>query len=358
MKRAFILIVGVILLLSSVPALAASDSVDEGRGGEARASHELTQFDPGVDHKDVVFPYSGGSNTETSMTLPKGCQVNSASFDIQGFGVKEYYTSYLNATDSQNFTAWNGTAKYSVDFTPDQLKETPFLVGDYTNIANADSMWAYHSNMTHYLEVYQLFEFNLTGWVFDSIDLYYVGFGFMALMGMSTFNVSIYNVTATDWDQLQSRTGMGATLEYHIDEDLGTGANYIHSTTKLMYVLVNAAAYTDMTGNWSDVYSDYVALNITQSDIVLPSDITVDVGNDGTNEHTDTGEFSSKITLGDVHGVSTAIQTAVDGGAGSDVIVKIKATSASLGRLRFSNPIRRVWPFLVKKATRSPVPRK
>jgi hypothetical protein len=89
----------------------------------------------------------------------------------------------------------------------------------------------------------------------------------------------------------------------------------------------------------SDIYTDYTKVETLATGISLPTDPSLDIGDDGDTEWSVTGTYNTKAVIDDSYNFKSELQSFVDNAPEGIQVVEIplKLTSSTAGKLKISN---------------------
>jgi hypothetical protein len=310
-----------------------------GGGGSTRVDNPVTTFKDGMPGKIITFN-GPGTDESAEIELPTGCRVTSASMDIEG--QIHMFTTVVpkDHTDTNNL-GWKGriaAMPYTETLTNLQSSGTAFGAGDYTDVKTLDNSRLQLSGAgtvpytLHKIDVGSMTNVNY-------LQTYAAGFFYgkdSAGMGMRVdMACFLYNSTSLGWDQIgitKDLSGNEPSSNYHAEGKVYGGfSNYVDASNWAWMLITTTYSFSDPY-----YHLDYCSINVSIGQTSFPTDPAIDIGGDGDDEWTHSGEFNSLTTLNDA-GFVTELQQHVDAGSGATVVIPVNVSSTTVGKISLSN---------------------
>jgi len=290
------------------------------------------------------FSVGGGYDDSFKVTIPRNATVLTATMDLTGIAMGEAETTVTyNFTDTTNNTAWFGsTTSGDASGLPSGYQEAVFTALNKTNVSASDdeyanTEWMWPDNSGRDVRAYHHFQFKLDASEANNMTFLWEGWGWCAGGSPQSADLFLYNYTDSDWVKAawyNNPDGLDHNLTKSYFSDID---DYFSGNDELDMVIIGPprAGMNDMAA----MLTDYVHINTTSGGMSFPTDITMDVGNDGSVDWSPAGSFEGTTAVGDSQGLKGLLQAEVDeAGAGTgDVDIYFNFTSAAQGRLEISN---------------------
>lgn len=308
----------------------------------------ITTFNDSTSVKNLTF--SGSSSNYVYVSIPKNANVTNASITIKGYNVSTTWTQsynllgysdanadyYWQVTDPDdaipNAVCYNGIchsgSNEGTTPTPDVNNATTDAVSD-TNIS------------------YSYFKINITGFPHysDSISGGYfsvgvndLGHNYTIVYNLSSFNAyTITYNTRPDVDTLQTSRTWDCPLIGYCSAQFNMTTAYIkqayQSIDSWIYFRVSTyyyARYYFTARQVNGVYGFTIGYDSS------PVNVTIDTGNDGTNDYNYSNRLNSTVT--NINLNTTALQNYLANNCTTDIcVVPIKISSTSTGIVELSS---------------------
>jgi hypothetical protein len=289
----------------------------------------------GASEASLVFQ-AAGKNTTQSLTVPKGAIVSSATLDIEGLGLQAPNTvvTDFDFNDSVNNKAWWGASKIQASGLPSTYEANPFVPADYPNVAKSDDVYVDTTNIQNEF-AYHHFSFFVPATGIVSIKVFWEGGGVATgMIGNGGAFVYIFNNLSSQWEQVGNFACGDVWCERTITNTFSTNPDNYLDGDKTVHVI----AVTRSAGVTDRITTDFVKITVTGRPLSFPKDPTLDVGDDGDNEWSYTGTFSSKATVTGAVLVSELNERIVAAGQGQgNAVITVAVTAGSAGIIRISN---------------------
>lgn len=300
----------------------------------------ITTLGNGNTEGTITFPYGGGTNTDLNLTIPEDAIITDAAMEISGHAltgpVQPYEHDYQ---DTVNNNAWNGmTTQNPPTSTPTTFMTTVFTGLEYTQISLLDNIKAKTSvkGLNNY--PYHLFRFNLTETGITSLDVYWKGYGyFNGFMLNPWWSYGfVWNSNSNTWLSIgtNNSTPVDHVMRFN---SFNPASDYVDANGHF-FLMVEGTGIVDASFG-SDIYTDYTKLETLATGMSLPSDPSLDIGDDGDTEWSVSGTFSTKVVIDDSYNFKSELQSFVDAAPeGIEVVeIPLKLTSSAAGKLKISN---------------------
>jgi hypothetical protein len=299
----------------------------------------LTQnkFTGGVASASIEFPQSGGSDSTTSIDLPRNITVNDAYVEMEGLR-----KTYDPASGFIDFTSPGGSVAFdgSMASAPPVGKPNAFETNNITvdaGLQRSDerraAMKAQNAFPCHLFE-FDMSEVGLSNFNFmwEGQSNMYSGSG----AGNSAAAIYLYNCATGVWDKFQSYSVTGTTgTDYVLWANVSSNPDtYVDGRGFLCAMAVNPLPPTpQFTG---DIQTDYVALWYNGTHMLFPRNLKLDVNADGSEEWQRPGQLRGKANFTGSKFVN-ALQSILDASGKDPVKIPIKFSSDRGGILLVSN---------------------
>ncbi|UCH88396.1 MAG: hypothetical protein JSV49_09040 [Thermoplasmata archaeon] len=351
MRKILIILVLTVLVTSVFSGMAAvasnnvcndSDEPDV-RGTSSRKTMKyITKFNNNLESKELEFSAGGGTDKTLNVTLPKRATVLSATAELEGLSLLEQHDYDFN--DTNNNSAWKGYMrdKLPPSEKPSEYQEINYNDNEYDYITIEDSKYcSLDSGSAPYTSTrhYNTYKFTVTASNPSKFVFKWVGENWVLSGTTRTYtnevNAYIYGPTNTTWVRFdfQSSTTTTAPAKIKINKEISQASSYIDTSDSSVYFMVVVPAYTmNMKGVMS---TDFVKLTAYAGNAIYPSGASLDVGDDGDNEWSISGEFKTKVTIGDGEGFKAELQEHIDAAGTDEGTLDIIFTihSGSAGRI-------------------------
>jgi hypothetical protein len=289
----------------------------------------------GADKADVQFD-TAGKDTSLSLSVPKQSLIASASLDLEGVGLQSGTPVMVDYdfNDSTNNKAWWGASNTQAAGDPTNYIANAFVLGDYPNIAKSDDLYKDTTNIPNQY-AYHHFSFLVTSSGITSIKVVWEGGGVANnMIGNGGAVVFIYNNATSQWEEVGNFACGDVWCEQTITKSFATNPGGYPDDAGKVHVL----AVTRSAGVTNRITTDFVKIVVGGTPILFPKDPSLDVGNDGDNEWTYSGNFATNTTITGAVLVNelNALIAAAGQGPGN-AIVPLALSSSSPGILRISN---------------------
>jgi hypothetical protein len=332
MKRFGTFFVIIVLLLSATVLFSTQIAGEGTRNGDP-----ITKFKSGV--SEILITYnSPGSDTSARIEIPTDTRITSASLDAEGILNDVYNVEIKDHTDTQNL-AWSGasgTKPFQDTITGLKSKGTAFSSSDYMNVKALDSTrFSYTASGSYPYTLHQI-KVPVTG--IDEFEPFAAGYAWGADSSMSgdlNFFLYIYNYTASNWelvDGLNVSTQARPAGNMHLSKTYTSGYSNFVDANNLAHLLVT----TSNLYMYTMFELDYVSINTTVVDSSHPTDVTLDIGNDGDDDWSQTGELNGISTITGP-AIISEFQSLVDAEENPNVVITLNITTASVGKIRLKN---------------------
>ena len=282
---------------------------------------------------NIVFPFTGGSDSSYAVQAPRGCKVLNASMDLEGLpALPPPVWRRYDIADVSGSAAWEGAVSdTSPSGGPGSYQQMKFTSDGISEVRTQDGNT--HGTLTYGLGVpYQLFKFNVTEDNVTSIWVKWVGIGWDVLMYSTEYSLYIYK--CGKWESMASHSegGIGDSLFTVNRTFQSPSGSYIDAYGKV-YVLVEGPC--DLIA--SMIETDIIELGVLGAYEAWPTDLMLDMGGDSTAEFQRPGVFRGKTTVGpDL--LREPLQRLIDGAdpASENVSVPFQFSSLTGGSLAIS----------------------
>ncbi len=349
----------ILALLFMLPAGAGIMNAGAGEDAGSRADPPTTEVNTLSDSStegSVVFG-TGGTPTPSQLTvqLPSDAVVTEAEFDLFGSPVFE-----IQGKQAHDFSAhpasvpvWGGAAGYNNPTTqnPSVLTSNAvdFIDADKDRLKAVDM--SFIGNMWMGTTGYNIFNFTVSLKIIDQMEFNFVGFGRQEKISppAESFVVDIYfwNYVTNGWvkdpKMVQHNSGPNATpmpQNYQAWRNTTTVCSeYLDyqggSTSEIFVLVVSPIASMETV----ELTCDYVNLNVTYGTNIYPTNVALDIGDDGTDEWTNVPAFDTLATLNEASdATATGFQNYIDVQTGNGLLdIPITFSSATKGNITMSN---------------------
>ena len=314
-----------------------SDIVQE--DGRSDISSPVTTLGSGESSTELTFPLEGGMDSNESLILPPDIDIQEARFNLTGRPLENVTVSHRHDfTDTVNNSAWkggfNGTIPDSAPVT--YMEDGDFNDADYNNVLLSDDAWA-ETTLNDGRSPYQMFQFTVNETNITEIYVFFEGLGYYKI-GMANYwyNVTlfIYNDSFAQWDIVQKvfdkMPGPDVNLGKIIESDF---SDYIGVQNKL-YLMATGPndPNPDSTDEW--LRCDRTYINVKTLETIFPSEVSLDIGNDGHCEWSEPGKFSEEVLISDNARLAFSLQQIIDNGSGIENIeIPIAVGTATAGTI-------------------------
>ncbi len=331
--------IGITLTVSHTPKnfRGSSSAISEISYKEARNDIEspITTLTSGDSSAELTFPLAGGIDSNQSITLPSRVNIEKASLNLTGRPIENVTIDHIHDyTDTINNSAWKGSlAGTSPILTPADYMDIPFNAGEYNNILLSDDNYAY-TTLNDGSSPYQLFEFTINETNIKEIYIMLEGMGYYRIgMAMGWYNLSlfIYNNSYDQWENAVFRAEQFPTPDFGLSASIEFNhTDYLNEQKKFyMMALGPLDPSPDATEEW--VRCDHVYINVKTLEDVHPSEVTLNIGNDGSIEWAEPGKFNGKVMISDSEGFRSLLQLAIDNESDKDDIAIPLSIGSSTG---------------------------
>ena len=284
----------------------------------------------------MVFPAGGGTNTTPVVDIPGYTDVSTAKFDIEGIGVNTTAgQKILDFANPKGSTAWTGTtATIPPVSAPANLESTNSTSDAGLKAADGSTL----NNNGANLAAYHLFEFHLGNVDLANLSLYWTGMGTaqpkMAFSG-SSVDLYIWNATTPGWELYYNlwHPSVIVASTYSYFNATGNYTNYIDARGDLSMM---ATTIYNANIQSTSMATDYVYVKFFGKQVLFPSDVAIDIGNDGSIDYNMAGDLKTKVTV-EGGPIVAGFQQAINASTQSTVHIPIKFSSAEGGIIFLSN---------------------
>jgi len=295
---------------------------------------------------NLDFPPGGGCNTSFNLTLPRNSTVLVASLNLTGIaiGPPEVTTSY-SYTDTTNNSAWSGkTTSGTPSGAPTNYQDKTFSVSDYTNVTASDdfkanTLWDFsNSGGQASVRAYHHFQFKFDPTGATNLTVLWEGRGYSDGGNPQSADLFIYNHTQAAWNTVGSYS-INDGKDHNITKYYTANIDDFFSANNELNIVVIGPSRLGQNDP-AAMLTDLVYVNVTKGGQSFPSDLALDVGDDGSVDWSaPAGPFCGNLSLGDPEGLKGILQAKVDAaGAGpGTVTILFNISSSSQGRLEISN---------------------
>ena len=290
----------------------------------------------------ITFQNGGGTNTDLNLTIPEGAIITDAEMELEGRGLSGALQPYRHDyQDTVNNNAWKGaTTQNPPTSAPNTFMTTTFTSTEYTQISLPDNILAKHQikGLNNY--PYHLFRFNITETGITSLEVYWEGYGYfngMMLVPYWSYGF-VWNSNTNSWVSIGTNFTVGLVSDFVIrNNSLTPPGDYIDSNGHV-FMMVQGTGIVDAAFN-SEINTDYTYAETWATGISYPTDPSLDVGDDGDTEWSNSGKFDTNVIIGDNYDFKDELQSLVDAAApGSGMVdITLKFTSITAGKIKISN---------------------
>jgi hypothetical protein len=276
-----------------------------------------------LDHS-IIFT-EAGTNTTISEVIPKGSVVTTATLTIKGetYGTPEEETSYDYADKGQSDAYMGETSNQPVSGDPSGYMNNVFQDPEYTEISISDDRWAYTSTTpgNQMMSAYQHYQFKVTSDPASEIEILWEGWGWdLSAVGRPNYKADIYiwNDVDSAWESVGSSSGN--MVDENVTHVIDTDAEEYVDDEDIIHIVAQTGK-----NMIAELYADYVRVNVTTGGERLPTDPALDVGNDGDEEWSASGEYDGSESVD----FKTELQSHIDAaGYGLDNVTVVFAFSS------------------------------
>jgi hypothetical protein len=289
----------------------------------------------GADKADVQFDVAG-KDISQSLSLPKQSYIASASLDLEGFGLQSGTPIMVDYdfNDSTNNQAWWGASNTQAAGDPINYIANAFVLADYPNIAKSDDLYKDTANIPNQY-AYHHFALFVASSGITSIKVVWEGGGVANnMIGNGGAIVFLYNNATGQWEEVGNFACGDVWCEQTITKSFATNPGGYPDDAQKIHVL----AVTRSAGVTNRITTDFVKIVVGGTPILFPKDPSLDVGNDGDDEWTYSGNFASNATVTGAALVNELNELITAAGQGpGNAIIPLALSSSSPGILRISN---------------------
>jgi PKD repeat protein len=276
-------------------------------------------------------------NSSAAVQIPKNAQIRSASIDIEGLStpIIDNIIGTHNFTDNVNTSAYAGPV--FVEPPPGPLQDLKIIYQFNTSLRFNISAWD-NQNVTNSTQgngsfAFHLFQFDLGSEQFGAINLTWVGHG-VQFTDPTQYLSKLFYWNGTEFIFLAVLSGGGgADLNTSLILDnidiLDTGGNlHVIATSPIENETITAQIVTD--------FIEVTTLK-NGSGLSYPYNLTIDAGNDGSDDLVLLGELNKKIDI--TNNLNQALQDIINasGDGYGDIIIPLNFISERPGIINISN---------------------
>jgi hypothetical protein len=284
----------------------------------------------------IVFPFTGGTDSSYVLQAPRGCKVLNASMDLEGLpALPPPVWRRYDIADVSGSGAWEGAVSdTNPSGGPGSYQQMKFTSDGISEVRSQDGNT--HGTLTYGLAApYQLFKFNVTEDNVTTIWVKWVGIGWDVLMYSTEYSLYIYK--SGKWESMASHSegGIGDSL-FTVNRTFQSPSGSYIDTYGKVYVLVEGPC--DLIA--SMIETDFIELGVFGAYEAWPSELSLDIGSDGTAEFQQPGDFKGKMTVGSGM-LKEPLQRLIDSAdpASDNVSVPILFSSQTGGVLAISGAV-------------------
>ncbi len=299
----------------------------------------LTNLSSGDSQAEISFPMTGGIDSNNSITLPPRITINEARFNLTSKPLENVTISHVHDyTDTINNSAWKGAfTGTSPASPPADYMDVPYDGVDYNNVIFSDDLYV-ECILRDGKSPYQLFEFTVNETSIKEIYLFFEGLGYYRV-GMANYHYNvtlfIFNESFNQWDNIaQKNERQPPAGDFTMSHIISTNhTDYIDDQNKLYLMAVGPYDPSpDTRDEW--LRCDRAFINVKTLETIHPSNITLDVGNDGKFEWVKNNIFTGEVTISDDEGLAVSLQQIIDNGSEiNDIVIPIMIGSGSGGSI-------------------------
>jgi len=285
---------------------------------------------------NIVFPFTGGSDSSYVVQAPRGCKVLNASMELEGLpALPPPELRRYDIADVYGSGAWEGAASdTNPSGGPGSYQQMKFTSDGVSEVRSQDGNT--HGTLTYGLGVpYQLFKFNITEDNVTSMWVKWVGIGWQVLMYSTVYSLHIYK--SGKWESMASHSegGIGDSLFTVNRTFQSPSGSYIDAYGKV-YLLVQGPS--DLIA--SMIETDFIEVGVLGAYEAWPTDLTLDLGGDGAVEFQQPGIFRGKTIVG-AGVLREPLQRIIDDAdpASDNLSVPIVFSSLTGGKLSISGAV-------------------
>ena len=326
------------------------------------------------DLTEVTATFKGvAGNASTTIDLPKGCTVLSAEMDLEGVRKRgdDVRTLDLSAYDPQTtpHRAWRGWVQGNYPppypfWNPSSPRGTAFSASDYDDVGTSDDtrLRTATGQQTTNRYPFHLFRFEVPDGTLTALEVEWEGFGYCLADTPLTRGAEmfVWRNASRVWDRVDSYAKAEAAIDRDLVKAWTTDPGRYVDDDDQFFVLIFGKKSQNVAGPnpWTaegEISTDHVHLNATLAgdweEISNPS-LTIEPTGEVWSS---SGVFISKVRIGAVEGLHTALQQAVDAvptePGNVTVHLVLNVTGATAGVMRLSNLTVTVRPIVNQAPT-------
>lgn len=287
--------------------------------GPVGASTIIDTFGDGSSDNTITFN-GPGEDTSLYLTVPKMSVVNLATMTIEGDSLRAAnpLTLDYDYNDTTNNAGWTGTTTSNVSSTlngPGSFQANGIAQGDYTSLQQSDDFWLETMSKGAAYDYHQ-FKFTVNMAEISKIDVEWEGNAeWIDITGasgktMKGAHVYIWNNGSAIWEKVGSYELDSGRVDERIQNTFsGSLDGYLYNDVEIRVIVQNYHGDGGIGG--TTVATDFVKITVTGKPLEWPSDVALDVGDDGTDDWTYAGALMSEESFGGVEFVD-ALQDVID----------------------------------------------
>jgi hypothetical protein len=301
----------------------------------------------GTGNKDEILTFTTpGMDSSLYLNLPEGATINSASISLEGMALKDTTASTVdfdfNQTDNKG--GWRASTTENVSTTtntPQSFQGAQIAPGDMVQLANDDGNYLEDFGKMITFEYHQ-FKYDVSMTDITEIQVEWNGHSWSytdwtgaPLYGAQMF---IWNNQTQAWELLDYYDKWADSSDYWLKDTL-TGANldnYLYNDVELRVIVQNY--YCDKGTYFAQIDSDFAKVVVTGKASHFPTDVKLDVNNDGTYELTQAGILTGTISYNgqEFKAQLQGLITTQGPGVG-DFKVPLGVSTSTAGKVRVGN---------------------
>ena len=308
------------------------------------ASTTITTFTGGAKDVNMTFA-SPGTDTSVHMALPKGCTVSTATISLEGLPLKAATPSTLeyNFNDTINNQVWTGTSATNISASNATPPQWQAGAGNGNPLAKDDDIRLQTMNKQQPFS-YQQFSFKVDMIDITDITINWNGFGWYNNGAVATYyygvHLFIWNNQTQAWDKLgQYDVGKGTvSVDYWINKTMnGNLDKYLYNHDEIR--VLGSQLYSGNGGfGITDIESDFIKATVTGKFSSYATNVTLDVGDDGTVDFTHDGPLMGMDTYAGNLFVSLLQSKVTAAGQGyGDFDIPLAIATDGIGIVRIGN---------------------
>jgi len=326
------------------------------------ASTAITTFSTGANEVSITYS-APGKDTSAALAMPKGCTVVDASMTFEGKPLRMTTpgTVDFDYNDTVNNMFWGGSTSENVSTSIKDPSQWQSQGNNASQLAIEDDVRLTTSAAKGMAYAYQQFSFKVDVAEITDITIEWNGYAYWGGGGASVImngvgaQLYIWNNKTLAWEELGHYNGGHPNAYNGIDVWI---KKTISGTALESYLyngelsVVGSNWYTNPTAS-TQISSDFIKARVTGKGMSYPADVTVDVGNDGTDDWTHAGVLRGDESFTGVD-FTGALQTIIDkqGVGHGSFDVPLAISSSARGIIRAWNVSIHVDPYVNK----APVP--